>query len=98
MEDGHAHSPRRSPGGLGRMEGCPVPGAQTRLKIDRHQGVFGRSAQTGIMATGANPKHLSLMPREHGAYAQLGISLAMALALVPSSPRSWGQALATVLV
>ncbi len=50
------------------------------------------------MATGANPKRLSLMPREHGAYAQLGISLAMALAFVPGSLRAWGQALATVLV
>ncbi len=50
------------------------------------------------MATGAISKPLSLMPREHGAYAQLGISLAMALALVPGNLRAWGQALATVLV
>ncbi len=50
------------------------------------------------MAIGANPKPLSLMPREHGAYAQLGIALAMALAFVPHGLRAWGQALATVLV
>jgi len=38
------------------------------------------------------------MPREHGAYAQLGISLVMALTLVPGSLWAWGQVLATVLV
>ena len=50
------------------------------------------------MANGANPKPIFLMPREHGAYAQLGISLLAALALVPFSGRAWAQALATVLI
>lgn len=48
------------------------------------------------MANGTNPKPISLLPREHGAYAQLGIALAAALLLVPSSGRAWAQALATV--
>ncbi|MDP2875112.1 MAG: YwiC-like family protein, partial [Holophaga sp.] len=45
-----------------------------------------------------NPKPISMMPREHGAYAQLGVSLLASLFLVPASPRAWGQALATTLV
>jgi len=49
------------------------------------------------MAAGLTPRSLSLMPREHGAYAQLGIALAMALAFVPHELRAWGQALAAVL-
>lgn len=50
------------------------------------------------MASSAPQKPLSLMPREHGAYAQLGVSLLAALALVPLSGRAWVQAMATVLV
>jgi len=50
------------------------------------------------MANGVIPKSISLMPREHGAYAQLGVSLAAGLALAPSSPRAWAQVLATILV
>jgi len=50
------------------------------------------------MANGSIPKPISLLPREHGAYAQLGISLLAALALVPFSGRAWAQALATGLV
>ncbi len=49
------------------------------------------------MANGPISRSISLMPREHGAYAQLGISLAAGLALAPSSPRAWAQVLATVL-
>lgn len=52
----------------------------------------------GIMASAATPKPISLLPREHGAYAQLGIALAAGLALAPASPRAWTQALATALV
>jgi len=55
-------------------------------------------AQAEAMANGTNPRPISLMPREHGAYAQLGVSLLAALALVPFSGRAWAQALATVLV
>ena len=50
------------------------------------------------MANGTVPKSISFMPREHGAYAQLGISLLAALALVPLSGRAWAQGLATALV
>lgn len=50
------------------------------------------------MPTGTTAKPISLLPREHGAYAQLGVSLLAALALVPLAPRAWAQALATVLV
>ena len=50
------------------------------------------------MANGTAPKSISFMPREHGAYAQLGISLLAALALVPLSGRAWAQGLGTVLV
>ena len=52
----------------------------------------------GYMANGATPKSISLLPREHGAYAQLGVSLAAGLALAPASPRAWAQGLATILV
>lgn len=50
------------------------------------------------MANGITTKPPSLLPREHGAYAQLSIALVAALALVPLSGRAWGQALASALV
>ena len=50
------------------------------------------------MIPSAVPKSVSLLPREHGAYAQLGISLAVGVALVAGSVRAWGQVVAAGLV
>ena len=50
-----------------------------------------------FMPNVSQPKAISLLPREHGAYAQLGVALAAGLALVAASPRAWAQALATAL-
>jgi len=50
------------------------------------------------MTNATTHKPISLMPREHGAYAQLGVSLLAALAMVPQSGKAWAQAFATVLV